>query len=341
MESKSGIEEVFCVDLPVGEKIKILRKRYQPFLPVENPKRISIVSGIHGDEIEGQYVCFLLNRWLFENPEKICGIIDLYPSVNAIGIDSITRKFPFYDVDLNRVFPGSAEDLLPSQVADALDKSVKGSDYAIDIHSSNIFLREIPQIRLSKVWAGSLVPLAKMMNVDFIWVHDAVTVLESTFSHAMNSQGTQTLVVEMGVGMRITKEYGTQFLTGLLNLMLKTGILCDMSVETTIEPILSEAGSVYYLNANACGIFVPEMEHCQQVSAGEIIGSIVNPLNGETEEILVSPGNGILFTLREYPVVYEGSLIARIFGQQKASLGSVSSSLEKDPPVLLQFEGQT
>ncbi|NCB14140.1 MAG: succinylglutamate desuccinylase, partial [Erysipelotrichia bacterium] len=28
------------------------------------------------------------------------------------------------------------------------------------------------------------------------------------------------------------------------------------------------------------------------------------------------PNDGILFTLREYPVVYEGSLIARIFGEK-------------------------
>ena len=36
--------------------------------------------------------------------------------------------------------------------------------------------------------------------------------------------------------------------------------------------------------------------------------------NGDTKEELLSPVDGMVFTLREYPVVNEGSLIARILG---------------------------
>lgn len=41
---------------------------------------------------------------------------------------------------------------------------------------------------------------------------------------------------------------------------------------------------------------------------------IADPLNGGTKEELRSPVDGMVFTLREYPVVNEGSLIARILG---------------------------
>ena len=44
-----------------------------------------------------------------------------------------------------------------------------------------------------------------MMNVEFVWIHESATVLESTLAHTLNMRGTKTLVVEMGVGMRITK----------------------------------------------------------------------------------------------------------------------------------------
>ena len=46
----------------------------------------------------------------------------------------------------------------------------------------------------------------------------------------------------------------------------------------------------------------------------EELGAVVDPLTGEVCQRLVSPASGLLFTLREYPVVYEGSLIARILG---------------------------
>lgn len=307
--------EIFSSQLPVGETLSIKRTRYGTEDKTKKQKRISIVSGIHGDELEGQYAIYLLTSWLNEHPHAIKGIIDIYPAVNALGIDTITRGFPLYEVDLNRAFPGGASDFLPGQIVHALTQDVKGSDIAIDIHSSNIFLREIPQIRINNEFSPSTLPLAKELNCDFIWIHDAVTVLEATFSHTMNSMGTKTLVVEMGVGMRVTKEYGKQLLHGMLNLMNKEGIIdTDASFEIR-EPFLSEVGTVFYMNAPTSGLFVPALDHCDVIKKNDKIGTIVSPLTGEIIQTLYAPNGGILFTLREYPIVYEGSLIARIFGE--------------------------
>ncbi|CAM3924969.1 M14 family metallopeptidase [Arcobacter cloacae] len=309
--------EIFTSNLPVGEKLSVKRTRFEPKV-VDNKKmkRISIVSGIHGDELEGQLVIYLLAQWLNKNSDKLKGIVDIYPAVNSLGVDTITRGFPLYEVDLNRTFPGSANEFLPGQVVHALANDVKGSDIAIDIHSSNIFLREIPQIRINKEYSKSTLPLAKELNCDFIWIHDAVTVLEATFSHTMNSMGTKTLVVEMGVGMRLTKEYGNQLLTGILNLMKKEQIIeCDEEFVVR-TPFSSEIGDVFYLNAPKSGLFVPALDHCAIIKEGDKIGDIVDPLTGTIYSTLKAPNDGILFTLREYPVVYEGSLIARIFGEK-------------------------
>lgn len=307
------ISDTFAIQLPVAEKFAIRKMRHAPLHTNAPTKRVSIVSGTHGDELEGQYVCFLLNEWLKNNKEKIKGTIDIYPALNSLGIDSITRGIPFFNVDLNRTFPGSKEDFLPAQIADAIVEEISGSDIAIDIHSSNIFLREVPQVRMSQEYAPELVPLAKKMGIDFIWIHDAITVLEATFAHSLNTQGTKTLVVEMGVGMRITQDYCHNLAEGIKNLLAHEGILDIIPYEPK-EPIVSEHGEVYYLNSNQAGLFVPTLSHCEMVTKGQLVGKIVSPLHGEVQEEIYSPADGMLFTLREYPIVYEGSLIARIFG---------------------------
>ncbi len=310
------VQEVFSIRLPVGEKLRLMRNRFTPIGETSN-KRISIVTGTHGDELEGQYVSFLLSSWLNKNPDKIKATIDIYPAINSLGLDSIKRSLPFYEVDLNRQFPGSKSDFLPAQYADGVVEAIKGSEIAIDIHSSNIFLKEIPQVRMSKDFAPDLVPLAKLLNIEFLWVHDAVTVLESTFSHALNSIGTKTLVVEMGVGMRITKQYCIDLFEGILNLMSNQGFVEYEHTKPLKIPIYSEHGDVSYINASDCGLFVPSIDHCQFVKEGNKIGEIVDPLSGETKCIVTSPADGILFTLREYPIVYEGSLLARIYGAKE------------------------
>ena len=71
---------------------------------------------------------------------------------------------------------------------------------------------------------------------------------------------------------------------------------------------------VEFVNAESSGIFLPVAKHSEYIQQGEIIGRIVNVLTGAVEETIRSPRNGIVFSLREYPVIEEGSLVARIFG---------------------------
>lgn len=202
---------------------------------------------------------------------------------------------------------------MPERIAFHLTEAVKGSDIAIDIHSSNIFLKEVPQIRISEDNAESLVPLAEKLNMDFIWVHQSVTVLQSTFSHTLNSLATKTLVVEMGVGMRLTEKYSKQLFDGIIHLLIEMGFL-EMSFRRSIKkPIISNHGEVLFFNANFPGIFVPDMAHDEFVKEGERIGKIVSPLDGTVKEEILSPSDGFLFTLRVFPMVYEGSLLARVY----------------------------
>lgn len=316
------IKTVFSAELPVGERLIVQKHRIEgrakgPFggeAAVDGHKpRIAVVTGIHGDELEGQYVAFALARILDANLDKLWGTVDIYPAVNPLGINSIERSVPMFDVDLNRTFPGNAQGDLTETLAAAVIADVEGADVAIDIHASNIFLREMPQVRINELTAESLLPLAPLLNVDFVWVHASATVLESTFAYALNERGTRTLVVETGVGMRITQECGERLTQGILRLAAHLGAWGG-EYERSPEPIVSNDGEVSYLNAEAGGIFLPMAEHGTMVEEGQPIGIVADALSGEVAERVVAPTSGLLFTLREYPVVYPGSLLARILG---------------------------
>ncbi len=307
------IKTVSQINLAVNEKLKIQKNSIKNGT---SKKRICIVTGTHGDELEGQYICYVLGKYLKENISRLNGTIDVYPALNPLGIDSIMRGIPGYDLDMNRTFPGIESGTMPEMIAYEILEDMKGADICIDIHASNIFLREIPQIRMSIPTSEVLLPYAKMLNVDFVWVHASATVLESTLAHSLNSTGTKTLVVEMGVGMRITKEYCKQLVDGIINLLVNLEMLTDVEVGEIREPVVSLDGAVGFVNSPAAGIFVPDTEFGSIVSEGDIIGRIVNPLTGEIVENAVASCSGLLFTLREYPVVYGGSLIARILRQE-------------------------
>lgn len=236
--------------------------------------------------------------------------------MNPLGIDSITRGIPAFDLDMNRLFPGNTSGNMTEYLAAEMIRDVQGSDCVLDIHASNIYLTEIPQIRINELHEETLVPLAKEANVDFIWVHGASTVLESTFAYSLNSIGTPVLVVEMGVGMRITRSYGDQLVDGIFNLMKKLGIWTG-EVHAPRKAILSKnPEDVSYLNAKVSGIFIPAVEHWVELKKGDLIGKIVDPLAGTALDEVTAPVDGILFTIRDYPVVGEGSLMGRLLRKE-------------------------
>ena len=296
--------------LPIDERL-LIRKNIITGRPGE--KRVCIVTGTHGDELEGQYVCYRLAQLLSQQSHLIEGRIEIYPSLNPLGTDSIMRGIPGFDLDMNRIFPGDEHGTMAECVAHDIIEDLRGADMVIDIHSSNIFLREVPQARINIDTANDLLPFAQMLNVDFIWIHEAATVLESTLAHSLNSIGTRCVVVEMGVGMRINHQMGNQLVTGILNMLHQMGIWHG-EVETTLQhrPLVSVGKEVEFINAAASGVFLTENKNDTVVDEGEELGCIVSSLTGEVLHRILSPVKGYLFTIRAYPIVYEGSLIARI-----------------------------
>ena len=305
------IKTILSTELPVNERY-LIRKNI--ISHGDGKLRICIVTGTHGDELEGQMVCYLVARQLQEHLEQLDGTVEIYPALNPLGIDTIQRGIPNFDLDMNRIFPGDKNGTMAEQAAYTIVEDLKGADLVLDIHSSNLYLRETPQVRINVMNEKELVPIARQIGIDFIWVHDAATVLESTLAYSLNSTGTKCLVVEMGVGERINHHMCYHLTDGLFHLMKELGMWKgEVSKEGLAESKVCKGDKVAFLNAETSGIFITELRTGVMVSKDQELGQIVEPLTGKILSRVVSPVDGYLFTIRAYPIVYEGSLMARIF----------------------------
>ncbi|WP_028902920.1 M14 family metallopeptidase [Prevotella sp. P6B4] len=307
------IKTIVSTELPVDEQFRIRKNVIQHG---REGLRFCVVTGTHGDELEGQMVCYELSRMVGEHPELLNGTLEIYPALNPLGIDTIQRGIPNFDLDMNRIFPGDPQGTMAEQTAHAIIEDIKGADMVIDIHSSNLYLRETPQVRINVQDAEWLVPFAEHLGMDFVWVHDAATVLEATLAHSLNSTGTPCLVVEMGVGQRINHKMCQRLVSGILHLMQRMGMWKGEVAASMPRTIICQGDSVTFLNAETSGVFLTEMKCGVHISKGQVLGQIVDPLRGKVLSTVKSPVDGYLFTIRAYPIVYEGSLMARIFNSE-------------------------
>lgn len=303
------IKTIVNTELPLAEKFLVKKNIIRNG---KGKKRICIVTGTHGDELEGQMVCYEMARLVQENIKLLDGSVEIYPALNPLGIDTIQRGIPNFDLDMNRIFPGNEHGTMAEQAAYRICEDLKGADMVLDIHSSNLYLRESPQVRINVLNEKQLVPEAKHLGVDFVWVHDAATVLEATLAHSLNSTGTPCLVVEMGVGQRINHKMCSHLVDGIFNLMASMGMWSG-EIKEMEEPIVCKGDLVEFLNAECSGVFLTDLRTGTNVKTGQSIGQIVDPLTGTVLNDVKSPVDGFLFTIRAYPIVYEGSLMARIY----------------------------
>ena len=307
------IDTVVSVKLPIGEMLRIKRNRLMPDHVTGEEKRICLVSGIYGDELGGQYICGEIIRRIKAEFENLTGIVDVYPAVNPLGLDARTRAVPISDIDYSSAFPGDINGGLEDYTAAKLIEDIKGASCCIDIHSSNIFLQEVPQVRLNNDYDETLLHLSKYMNTDLVWIHPSQTVNEGSLAFTLNQMGIPTMVTESGAAFRIRYEYCRQIIDGIFSVMAELGIWKGKVQGKTKVPFIHEH-QIFYLNCESSGLFVSYKRLKDPVKKGEIIGIVQNPLMGATEEEVVAPTDGILMTLREHPSVTEGSLVARVIG---------------------------
>ena len=307
------INEVVSVKMPVKEKIRILKNHFEPENATGREARLSLVTGIHGDELDGQYVCYEVIRQIKAHPELLTGTVDVYPCINPLGMDMGARGIPMFDLDMNRAFPGDNNGAMAEYVAAEVVNDIIGSDLCIDVHSSNVYIKEAPQVRLNEDCADKLLPYAKIMNADFVWVYSSITVREATLAYSLNKLGVPTLVTEMGVGLRINNAYCRQLIDGIFNIMIELGIW-QGERPAVKEPIMSTEGQVDFIHAEHAGLFVSALgEQMGHIKKGERIGDIISPVDGEILQEIISPADGIVFSLRENPVIYKGTLLARVY----------------------------
>lgn len=307
------IETVVSVDLMVEEEIKIKKNRLAPDFLHGDEKRICIVSGMYGDELQGQYICYQVIKRIKSDFNKLKGIVDVYPSLNPMGLDSKTREIPGSGMDMNVIFPGSKSGALGEYTASCVFDDIKGADLCVDVHSSNLYIHEIPQVRINSNGANELLDYAEKIGLDMVWVHPSTSVLNGSLAYALNNVGVKAMVVESGVAYRIDQKYCNKIVDGLFAIMKEMGIWSGKVSKINPSRIVYDK-DVSYINAESSGIFIPEVSIFDRVGKGDTIGTIVNVITGSVEEIITADNDGIICSLREYPVIEEGSLIARILG---------------------------
>jgi len=301
------VEEICAIELPTGESVGVHRRRF-----VGGPgPHVAIVAGVRGDTPEGTRVAHAVGAQLRANHDRLAGTVDVYPCVNPLAAHHGARSWPAFDLDLNRRFPGRADGHAPDRVAHALIGALRGAEQVIELRGAHPAFREETQAHVRHDQPLAL-ERAMRANVRVVW------------RRADDNEGTGTLASEVpgllclegGVGNRLTDGVGLELCDGVLNLLVVLGVLPEDGLPfhwaAIQRPIVATDADVVRVRATRGGLFLPYGKMWAETNQGDSLGEVVDPISGDTREIVVAPVAGRVLALREQPVVYPGSLVARI-----------------------------
>ena len=266
---------------------------------------ITILGGMHGDELTGPSACtHLLGNSFTEtdkplDPETLAGTIRIVPVVNMPGYRSKSRYFPD-GRDLNRNFPGNPKGSSTRRVAHQVWKYlIEDSDAIIDLHSAGKGRSNMPQIRVDLAHAGSNI-LAKAFGIEIIL--DSKPPSGSLRCNA-NEIDIPSITYEGGGANWLDQASVKVAVYGVVNILRSLKMVPEKPHRPRFRMLAS--GSTW-LRAGEGGLLDLFVDSGSIMKEGDVVARISDPATPGLSVDILAPEDGLMICIATNPFVAAG-----------------------------------
>ena len=238
---------------------------------------VLLTAGTHGDEYEGQVI---LRRMILElAPERVSGRIIIMPALNYPAVRAASRTSPLDGENMNRVFPGGANDGPTAAIAHFVDTVLLPMCQAgIDLHSGGKASEYLPSVFFAKPADVSLTNQMLAMADDFA-APITMTVdggeYSGDFDSCAHSHGVAFLSTELGGAGTVGFDAVRIGRDGVYRMLHGLGVLCgDPPAPATESTRFVEMDASGYLHSPIHGLFESYVDLGGEVEAGQPLGCV-------------------------------------------------------------------
>lgn len=292
------------------------------------PLKLALVSGLHGNELNGIFALSRLAAVLQgvaagkHAGQRLRGRVVIIPAVNVLGVNTHSRRWPFDQTDINRMFPGYAAGETTQRIAGAVLALTREAHYRVDIHSSNLEFEEVAQVRLYDPTAEERTTAA-LFGLPAVVERSPNRIFTSTLGHAWHVSGGSTFVIQIGQAGSLQTQHCERLFRALVAFLYRTGLLegVEMSEEDEDVHYFGIDQNLSLISEHA-GFFVSKQEVGRWLRAGDIIGQVYDGFSGALRAEPRTPVSGLLSGIRRQPLLCEGDLLARMLVRHHVTEGA-------------------
>ncbi|MBR1816688.1 MAG: succinylglutamate desuccinylase/aspartoacylase family protein [Lachnospiraceae bacterium] len=277
-------------------------------------KTACIVGAMRGNEYQQLYICSLLAEKLSEIEAKGDITSDkqilLIPTLNYSSMNANKVRWIADDSDINRSFPGNHKGTATSRIAATVLEVAKEYQYGIQFPSFYMDGELVPHIRMMKTGKESA-SLANLFGMPYVVSGITRAFDSSTLNYNLQESGVQAFSVYSKTTSWIDDESARMAVSSVLRFLTRMGIIKYDCHGGFISSVINE-DTLATVKSESSGFFRRFVGTNQEVSRGQVLAEIIDPMTGDMKAGIVSPTDGIVFFVQDAPMVFQNTVCYRI-----------------------------
>jgi predicted deacylase len=295
----------------------LLARYHWPYFAVSGAQpgvRFLLTAGIHAAEYTGILAAIRLGRSL--DPAHVCGTVVILPLLNVPGFYERSIYInPEDNQNLNRAFPGRPDGTWSERFAHhLLNDVVLHFERDMDLHAGDMIEDLEPFVGFRETGQAEVDRLSReMLNAygGARWATRAASTGDRAgmLYGAAAELGVPAILAESGRCGLVEEEAIQRHVDGVLNIWRTLGLLVDQPPRTVTPPhLLSRAD---WLRADHEGIFLCRVRPSDHVTAGQVLGEMVDLLGNHLTHV-TSPADGVVLFTVTSPAIKRGGLLLSV-----------------------------
>ena len=280
----------------------------------EGEKSVCIVGNIRGNEVQQIYICSQLVQKLksLEAQGRICKghSILVIPSMNPYSMNSKERFWPTDKTDINRMFPGYDLGETTQRIAAGIFEAIK--DYKFGMQFASFYMpgKFMPHVRMMQTGFEN-VDMAKQFGMPYVVLRKIRPYDTTTLNYNWQIWETNAFSIYSTSTTEIDKESAKEAIRSVLRFLAKQNIIKYTTHDGYRSSVVTDADMVS-VRTKSAGIFESKVKVGAEVVEGQVLARILDPLEGEVKEELVSTVDGIVFFGHNDPLTYANTAVFKI-----------------------------
>ena len=312
-------EKILTLPNPFGGDLKLYKNTWG-----KSGEPLSIVSGLQGDHLNGMFLNSHLTQFLDSIVEgldphyTLTGQVQTFPVVNANAVQSGSRLWPLDGVNMDLAFPGNPDGETAEAIASTIWQHTKDSFWGIILQSAPPHYEDAPHIQTYKP-DGRVKKMYRDLQIETVRRQKESSTQKVNLFHQW--QDISSVILSSGAPRTINLKQCETLFQSILNFMKAEGILKDhhnKKSEHKTKTRIYQSDEEIAVRTTTAGMFLKEIKVGSHLKQGQKIGEVRDIYSGKRLEEITAPENGLLITLRQYPIVYQKEPMAIILTAKKS-----------------------